>query len=79
MTADSLIWAAKRGDLDAIFSIFVGAAFIVVALSNRKLYWRRKGPELGPEIRPRWVGAILVGGIGILFLLVGLKYAFFGN
>lgn len=62
----------------AIIEIVFGVAFLVSAVTKQRFYWRRMGASLGKEIKPRWVGRLLFGCTGTLFILVGIRYFLLG-
>jgi hypothetical protein len=61
----------------AIVAIGVGCIMGMIALRAKHFYWR-KGWNSGDKEAPRWVGRLLFGVIGGLFLLFGLRHILFG-
>ena len=61
----------------AVVAIVAGCVMEVIAIRAKHFYWQ-KGWFSGGKEAPRWVGRLLCGGIGGIFILFGLRYVLFG-
>jgi hypothetical protein len=62
-------------DNGAIGSIIVGTIGIILALTIKQFYASDMYGKQGPPIS-RWKGQLLFGGVGLLFLVVGVAHLF---
>ena len=61
----------------ALIAIVAGFVMELVAFLYPTFYWR-KGWYTGDKEAPKWIGRLLFGGIGALFILVGFKQLVYG-
>ena len=68
-------------DTSAIIAICIGIVMILVGLLVKQFHQAKgtSGAVLSDRKVPRWQGRILFIGIGIVFLIVGIRFLVLGN
>lgn len=62
---------------DAVLMIVIGCAAEAVAIWNKQFEWGSPGMT-GHKQAPRWLGRLMFGTIGALFILLGIRYFLLG-
>lgn len=51
----------------------VGVVCLAIACFNRQFYWAKLYGGGGNRPAPRWIGRLMFGGIGLLFVVLGIR------